>query len=180
MKGISAMPLSLMLLIILSLFGGYFLISKNIFVKSENVKGEQVSPTNIPTPASTDVSNPNINNVDQQIGILPPSPKPTPSPTAKPKDSQVILSEFYYPNASQISGDNKSLNLQSGDNPDSITNWYKDKIRSLGMNAKSFVTTKTNDNVLNKLAGAGGGKEIKVEISKKSNETLTKISVNTN
>jgi len=69
--------------------------------------------------------------------------------------------------------------FESNDDPDLITNWYKEKIKSLGMNSKSFVQTKTNGNVLNKLVGARGDKEIRVGIVKKNDESVTKITVST-
>ena len=47
------------------------------------------------------------------------------------------------------------------------------------MNSKSFVQTKTNGNVLNKLVGARGDKEIRVGIVKKNDESVTKITVST-
>ncbi len=45
------------------------------------------------------------------------------------------------------------------------------------MNVKTFVTTKANDKVLNKLVGADADKELRVEISKDPGDSLVKISV---
>jgi hypothetical protein len=87
------------------------------------------------------------------------------------------LNDFFYPGATQISSHDNELKLESSDDPSKITDWYKSKIESLDMNAKSFVNTKTNGNVLNKLVGDNGDLEVRVEISKKENETKVKISV---
>ncbi len=99
---------------------------------------------------------------------------PTPTPAVQ---SQTISGDFVYPGSTKISGDNNNLILSSTQDPNTITNWYKDKITSSGANAKSFVTTNTNGNALNKLVGAGSSFRISVEISRQSGDTTTKISV---
>ena len=84
---------------------------------------------------------------------------------------------YKYPNSQIISTSSNLLSLESFDDSDVITNWYKEKVNSLGMNVKTFVTTKANDKVLNKLVGADGNKEIGIEISKENSESAVKISV---
>jgi len=111
------------------------------------------------------------------------TPIPTPIPTLVPStsipipSSQRNISSFAYPGSIILSKSEKEMTLQSLDDPQAITNWYKEKIISAGVNAKSFVTTNTNGNVLNKLVGAKSGFKISVEISKKNNEGKTEISV---
>src|SRR3989344_1127374 len=110
-----------------------------------------------------------------------PSPLPSQQPTkpqAKPtpKD-EALLSNFQYPNATKESSNENSLVLKSNDDSDDITDWYKEIIVRLGMNTKSFVKTKTNDNVLNKLVGADGKTEIRVEITKPAGNPTTEIKV---
>jgi len=56
--------------------------------------------------------------------------------------------------------------------------WHKEKITSMGMNAKSFVQTNTNGNILNKLVSANGETKVSIEISKNGSEAQTKISIN--
>ena len=102
-------------------------------------------------------------------------PFPTSAPTSKPTATN--LSDFIYQGSSVISSNSNSLKLTSTDNTDTITNWYKEKINSLGMNVKSFVTTSANDKILNKLVGANGTREIRVEISKEPGKTITNIIV---
>jgi len=89
------------------------------------------------------------------------------------------FSDLKYPSSRQLESSDTSFVFESNDDPDLITNWYKEKIKSLGMNSKSFVQTKTNGNVLNKLVGARGDKEIRVGIVKKNDESVTKITVST-
>jgi len=48
----------------------------------------------------------------------------------------------------------------------------------MGMNAKSFVQTNTNGNILNKLVSANGETKVSIEISKNGSEAQTKISIN--
>ena len=53
----------------------------------------------------------------------------------------------------------------------------KKKIKAAGMNVNSFVTTKTNGSVLNKLSAADGKTEIKIEIKKQAVDSEVEISV---
>lgn len=105
-----------------------------------------------------------------------PTKKPTPPTQPTPKD-ETLLSKLQYPNATKESTSENTLVLRSNDDSDIITDWYKEKIIGLGMNTKSFVKTKTNDNVLNKLVGADGQTEIRVEITKQANSSATEIKV---
>ncbi len=97
---------------------------------------------------------------------------PTSIPTTSPQ-TNTDSSDFAYP-GSQNKGDNE---YESTDNPESITNWYKEKVKAMGFNTKSFVTTKTNDNVNNVLAGASGQTDIKVTITRGSGDTTTHIKI---
>ncbi len=103
-------------------------------------------------------------------------PKSTLSPSA-PNPEITVINEYLYPGSVIVNSDGGSMKLTSSDDPDMITQWYKEKIKSAGMNVNSFVTTKTNDNVLNKLSGADGKTEIKIEIKKQVNDSKVEISV---
>ena len=118
----------------------------------EEIKEEEVTPTT------------GSHQTDTPI----PTKTPIPSPTNTPKPASSNLSSFQYPNSQVVSSSENSLILNSIDNADSITDWYKEKIKGEGMSVTSFVTTKTNDNVLNKLVGANGAREIRVEITKEA------------
>lgn len=101
-----------------------------------------------------------------------------PSPTQiKKQIEKRVFSDLKYPNSESTVSNIDSAFYESTDDPDTITNWYKGKIRSFGMNTKSFVQTKTNGNVLNKLAAANGNREINIEITKKNGEPKVKIKV---
>lgn len=103
-----------------------------------------------------------------------PTTQPTPKPTTPPAVNQ---GEFQYPGSTRVGSDDETVTYQSQDDSDRITDWYEEKIRSLGMNAKSFVKTRTNDNVLNKLVGADGSREVRVEISKPAASSTVTIKV---
>ena len=130
----------------------------------EEIKEEEVTPTT------------GSHQTDTPI----PTKTPIPSPTNTPKPASSNLSSFQYPNSQVVSSSENSLILNSIDNADSITDWYKEKIKGEGMSVTSFVTTKTNDNVLNKLVGADGEREIRVEITKEAGSSTVKISVTLN
>ena len=52
-----------------------------------------------------------------------------------------------------------------------------EKLISLNMKAKSFVTTNTNGNILNKLVGAGNGLKVKIQIEKDNISSTTAINI---
>lgn len=88
-------------------------------------------------------------------------------PSSKTESTENI--NWQYPNSTLLEKDGQ-LTFQSMDDTTTITNWYKERIKSLGLNATSFVQTKTNGNVLNKMVGSNGQTEIEVEVSKKNNQ----------
>lgn len=108
------------------------------------------------------------------------APSSTPSATSPPVKVNPPLFDINalrYPNslANEQSADH--LSLQSTDSPDAITTWYKERIISLGANVKTFVTTKTNDNVLNNLTGATGKAKITVKITQPAGVSIVSIDV---
>ena len=70
--------------------------------------------------------------------------------------------------------------LTSNDATETITSWYERVIQADGINVRSFVKTKTNGNVVNKLVGAKQGGEIEVAVEKKVNETPTRVEISVN
>lgn len=134
---------------------------------------------------NSEVLSVDVESLEEEAGTNTPTPKNTPTNTSTPTPTptsinvpSISLSDYKYPNSSVVSSDDNSLLLNSTDDTDKITDWYQDKIRSLGMNAKTFVKTKTNDNVLNKLVGAKPGLEVRVEITKNSGDSAAKITIN--
>lgn len=99
---------------------------------------------------------------------------PTPKATLSAQPS--ILANFYYPHSIEVKNTNE-LVLQSSDNPQTITNWYKNVILSHNLKTTSFIQTNTNGQILNQLVGAGGNTQIKVEISKEAGQGIVIINV---
>lgn len=100
--------------------------------------------------------------------------------TVKPtqKNNEEIFSKNYlYPEATLISESTNKVLLESKNSTQEITEWYKSYIQDNQMNTTSFVTTNSNNNVLNKLAGSGNGKSISIEIQKNENEDVTHITI---
>ncbi len=131
--------------------------------KMGNTPKMPAAGVNVPIEATTEVATPATQLV----------------PTAP---TQVIstgtnMNDLRYPNSTVLSQNGGTLLLSSDDSETTITDWYKEKIRELGMNNKSFVTTNTNGDVLNKLVGGNGKAEVRVTITKTTNDTLTKIEV---
>lgn len=120
------------------------------------------------------------------------SPSPTPkiqseqirsSPTqvktspTQPDPTQETADTLIYPNAEKQSSSGNSLFLKSQDDPDRITDWYKEQIAGLGMKTKTFVKTNENGNILNKLVGVNGASSIRVEITKNAMQNTVWITI---
>ena len=147
----------------------YTRITTNVDKKNEIViNSPSPSPSAASSPSSTPSPTPEESDTSRNsvhITITTPKPAPT-SNTTQDIDLQ-------YPGSNKTG----SNTYQSSDDPGKITDWYKDKIKSLGANSKSFVQTNTNGNVLNKLVGAKSGLTISVEIKKRSGDNQTTITV---
>lgn len=87
------------------------------------------------------------------------------------------LTDYKYPGAVIINQTSVKLELESQDSSDVITQWYKDKIKQSGFNAKSFSQTNTNGVIFNKLSAAKPGEKIEINIKKDQNESKVTISV---
>lgn len=146
------------------------------FIQKENLGNKDNQKKNIMTPMPTPT----------QIPTSSPIPTQTPNPTllsptlTSASSSQKNIRSFIYPGSTILNQSGDEITLQSTDDPQAITNWYKEKITSMGMNTKSFVQTNTNGNVLNKLAGSDGEHKVEIKISKKNNESAVEISVSIN
>ncbi|MCL4418615.1 hypothetical protein M1146_00770 [Patescibacteria group bacterium] len=127
-----------------------------------------------PTPIIPETKIPPTN---QPKLTLAPTVTSTLVPSSVPSPTKSNIDSFIYPGSIKVNGGENSLVLQSNDDPQAITNWYKEKITNISMNAKSFVQTNTNGNVINKLVGAKPGFKVGVEVSKKSGEGTVRISV---
>jgi len=134
-------------------------------LSEETAKEESLEVTEIPT----------ATNFPNTPTITPPS---TSTPTINSINTNI--NNYKYTNSVVVSSSDKFLLLNSEDSTDAITDWYEEKIRGEGMNVTSFVKTKANDKVLNKLVGAKSGKEVSVEISKEGVSSPVKISVSIN
>jgi hypothetical protein len=117
----------------------------------------------------------------------------TPQPTPKIKvdikvdeqvDTEVVSdkpnsnSEWIYPNANIRLDQASSIVIDTNDHHQQVTDWYKDKIKSMGGNVTSFVTTAVNGEIKNELEGAGGNAHVEVKISKSAVSDTTIVSIN--
>jgi flagellar capping protein FliD len=119
------------------------------------------SPT--PTPTESIVESPTPTPIASTSSPTPSAAiKPTASASPSPKPE--VTNDWVYPG---------SLT----DSTDTITDWYKNKIESMGYNVKSFVKTSANDVVKNVLSAAKLGEEIKVQITKNPGDSVAKIEV---
>lgn len=103
-----------------------------------------------------------------------PSPGPAVSKTPALAPS---LKDYIHPQSKLISQSPGKMELESSTDAQSITLWYKDKIKQAGFNAKSFTQTNTNGVIFNKLSGAKPGGKIEITIKKDQNASKVTITV---
>lgn len=138
-------------------------IAISVYFQRKDSRGEVVGESTSPSPTAT--------------STLTPSPTPTKSGPTQIPNADSSIDSYIYPGSSIINKSSSSLILQSADSPDTVTNWYKEKIKAEGLNAKSFVQTSTNGNVHNELVAAGNGKKILVSIKKDPDQSTVHIDV---
>jgi hypothetical protein len=155
------------------------IISATVFGKSSTDESESIETaepqqtTNEVKGASSDkeavIETPNPTVLSTPIS----TPVPTAGSTVAPTQ---LSSEYVYPGATVISESDNRIEMQSSAGTDEITNWYSDKLKSLGMNVNTRVRTRANDKVLNKLVAVGTSK-VAIEISQEDGSSLVTIIV---
>jgi hypothetical protein len=145
-------------------------------VASEKVKANpQSSPevfhqtdslvTNSPVPSQTSASH----------AIATVLPHSTPLPVKNTIQSN--SNDFIYPDSTLISSSPEKISLSSTDNPDTITNWYKDKLKSMNFNINSFITTRANQKTQNKLVSSDSRNSYVVDISQQNTSNPVYITI---
>ncbi len=97
----------------------------------------------------------------------------TATSSATPAPTPGSIKQYTFPSSVTKSSAAKKLELETTAPVDEVTEWYKEKIRSLGFNAKSFSQTTTNGEILNKLSAAKPGE--KIDITIKNDQTTSKV-----
>ena len=167
MKNAELLLILVIVIVVASLLQGNIL-NKN---KTKVIKNNFPTPTITSSPTPTVVISPTA-TVYKKNSI--------PTPIQGSTNSGQDINSYKYPNSSVKEENSSKLLLESSDDPNTITNWYKEKLRSLNMNVNSFVTTKSNGTVLNKLVSANGEVKVSIEISKTNNQSSVEIIVSIN
>jgi len=163
---------TILVMISLAIFGFGIVIGRFELSEKKNV----IHTDSTEKVLSSDTENTSENN---------PSSTPIPTITIKPTVTPTIpvavasnsLTVYKYPNSTVVSIDNNSMVLRSDDDTGLITQWYKDKIVEKKMSVKTFISTKANDKILNKLNGVSGDEEVEIEISKSDQQSNVEILV---
>lgn len=105
-------------------------------------------------------------------------PTVTTTPQIQTNSSEINLAIFIYPGATINSQSQTQMSLSSNASADEIINWYKNKLLSLDMPAKSIASTNTNGNYKTSMAGAKNNIKVEIEISKPADSSTASIKVN--
>ncbi len=152
-------------------------------ILGRNVDKSEVVVQSIPEPSVLSQEK-NIPDLDSTNDLITESPEPTevdvPDATVSPvasHDNTTRIDAFVYPNSTLVSKTSSRVMLQSGDDPNLITDWYKQKIQSENMNVNSFVVTSVNDTVINKLSSSNSSVQIDVSIEKTPTASTTSVTI---
>jgi hypothetical protein len=78
---------------------------------------------------------------------------------------------YIFPNSEIVEISDSKYVLVSTSSADEITDWYTEKLNSLGLNINTRVRTKANDKVLNKLVAASSSVKVTIEISRENSNS---------
>lgn len=133
--------------------------------------GKSVSPTFATTPNPSPTNEATVTPHDIIPKVIPTN-IPMPQSNTNSSNSQPNSNGWQYPGSSGGGG-----SYTTSDDPNTVTNWYKQKIENNGMNTTSYVTNSVNGNINNQLVGSNGSSQVKVSITKGESDSQTKISV---
>jgi hypothetical protein len=121
----------------------------------------------------------------QSVYDSPDKPSPTATPPQNPQHQnppgggvEINLITLQYPGSLVITKSNTKLELESMDDVNQITLWYKNILSNY--QAKSFVSTVANGKVQTMLTASNENRLIKIEISKPSTSERVEIVVTFN
>lgn len=87
------------------------------------------------------------------------------------------LNELIYPDTKIISESSTAIRLEAETDVETLTNWYKEKIKSLSFNSKSFISANSNGNIEKRLIGQKENEELYIEIKKPNGFIKTVINI---
>ncbi len=152
------------------------------FVENQSHISNVLSETSESSPTPTEESSPTP--LETATPIPTTTAKPTSSPTPHPTSTSSAtitpsfsISSWVYPSASVASQSNSKVNLTSSDNAKTITEWYRQRMKSQGYGSTSVAQTEVNHKVLNKLAGATNDSSVKIEITQENSGATVYITV---
>ncbi len=148
------------------------------------VAGASTSSTPVPTakvsPSPTAAQHPLVNSEQNKPTSIITYPTVTLTPTPNTNNqtnsgsaSSFDLSSFKYPNSLITAKTETVMDLESTDDPNTISNWYQNQMSNIGFHTTSVVTTNSNGNVLDKLAGSNNNSDVKITISKNAGSDPT-------
>lgn len=127
-----------------------------------------------------DTQNKFTNQALSQVHIAPDETDPPPS---SPPTTQVAeelnppLSELVYPESVIISSSPNAIRLETTAETQTITDWYKDKIKSLNFESKSSVAVSKNGNIENRMIGEKAQEHVYIEIKKPNGFLKTSVNI---
>lgn len=169
----SMIDIRIFLLTLVSFLGVLFHSAK------QNISHTSITPT--PSITGTPSTNPTSSVKQNSFSSTPTSnPTPTMGQSAIPSMNPLSVNknDFIYPNATQIvNSSDSSVSLTSTDDTNTITNWYKEKLKNLNFHSTAVAQTNTNGNILNKLAAVNNNGQVQIEIRKNSGDASVTINI---
>ena len=123
------------------------------------------------------------NNYLAQVHIAQDEQEPVTSQNNQTTDSSKLsgeLAQLQYPGSGILAEATNSARLESLDDSETITTWYKDKINAMGFTSKSFITANTNGNIENKFMATRDNQQLYIEVKKPNGFIKTAVNLELN
>ncbi len=150
-----------------------------VVVRGSDATGEQVTPPVLSDTTTTDFATgtPEPTLIPEETATPTATPTATTKPTASPTQDKTVASQDWLFPGAHVTQSFPDLKAETTTDPKVVTDWYKEKIKSLGMSTQTFVVTSTNDKIYNKLVAANSTNKIEATIERASSTSNTQITV---
>lgn len=152
----------------------FIVLGAGVFMRTESKTSAQPEVEGVKTESSPTMPVPEPTVLPTATKAPTPTNRPIPTNTPVPKiPASNVDTSWQYPGSQKVN----DQTFTSTDEPQKITDWYKNKINSLGYQVRSFVQTNANDKIENSLSAAKNNNETSIKITKKPGDATVKIKV---
>lgn len=109
------------------------------------------------------------------------TPSPQPSPTKQPASQTRLFSlpQLIYSPGTITAQSETSITISSTDDPELVMDWYKDTIEGMGIRNVTSIANRVNDTFIGTINGKLGNIDFSTQINDTQQDTVIKVSLDT-